>query len=407
MTTQLTTCLLPFGCRLKWKHLLVAMIFYFGGSYFSLQAQSFSENFDDITLLPGNGWALVNASSPLGITDWFQGASGVFPAYNGVAAAYIGANFYNTSGTGTISNWLMSPVRTFNNGDVISFYTRTNVNPSAFPDRLRLMLSTNGSSTAIASFTTTLLSVNAGLTTSGYPSVWTQYTATLSGLPMGGVSGRFALWYDVPNGGDSGSNADYIGIDEVVYSSMALSTPVVLNCPTNTTVTACQTQAAVNTSFANWLATASASGGCNGVLTNNNTGAPSACGGSTTVTFTYTSTCAPLTTTCNATFTVAAAPTVVLTCPTNTTAAACQTQAAVDAAFRNLACHSKRPQAAAMALFPTTIRVRHLPVAASTTVTFTYTSTCSPLTIDLSGDLHGSGTIIPYTCICQLYEQHR
>ncbi|OYV07435.1 MAG: hypothetical protein CFE26_00995 [Verrucomicrobiales bacterium VVV1] len=80
--------------------------------------------------------------------------------------------------------------------------------------------------------------------------------------------------------------------------------PVVLTCPTNTTTAACQTQAPVNTAFATWLASASASGGSNGVLTNNNTGAPSACGGSTTVTFTYTSTCAPLTTTCQATFTV-------------------------------------------------------------------------------------------------------
>ncbi|MBL0153147.1 MAG: hypothetical protein IPP93_06545, partial [Chitinophagaceae bacterium] len=81
---------------------------------------------------------------------------------------------------------------------------------------------------------------------------------------------------------------------------------VVLNCPVNTTAASCQTQAAINTQFATWLATASASGGCNGVLTNNNTGAPLACGGSTTVTFTYTSSCAPVTTTCQATFTVTA-----------------------------------------------------------------------------------------------------
>ena len=58
----------------------------------------------------------------------------------------------------------------------------------------------------------------------------------------------------------------------------------------------------------------------NGVLTNNNTGAPSACGGSTTVTFTYTSTCAPLTTTCQATVTVSGAlltsPSLTISCAT-------------------------------------------------------------------------------------------
>src|SRR5206468_10834905 len=90
---------------------------------------------------------------------------------------------------------------------------------------------------------------------------------------------------------------------------------------TSTTAASCQTQAAINTAFTNWLATASSSGGCNGSRSNNNTGAPNACGGSTTVTFTYTSSCAPTITTCAATFAVDAAATVTLTCPTSTTAA--------------------------------------------------------------------------------------
>jgi hypothetical protein len=155
--------------------------------------------------------------------------------------------------------------------------------------------------------------------------------------------------------------------------------PVILTCPTNTTAAACQTQAAINTAFVTWLATATASGGCNGVLTNNNTGAPSACGGSTTVTFTYTSTCAPLTTTCQATFTVAAPPTVVLTCPTNTTAAACQTQAAVNTAF---AAWLATASASGGCNGVLTNNNTGAPSACggSTTVTFTYTSSCAPLT---------------------------
>ncbi|MBK9016248.1 MAG: hypothetical protein IPM82_20480 [Saprospiraceae bacterium] len=51
-----------------------------------------------------------------------------------------------------------------------------------------------------------------------------------------------------------------------------------------------QTQVAINGAFATWLATASGTGGCNGVLTNNSVaqgGPPPATGGSTTVTFTY------------------------------------------------------------------------------------------------------------------------
>jgi|GEM_PF-2761107 len=74
------------------------------------------------------------------------------------------------------------------------------------------MLSVNGASTDPADFTATLITINEGLTLSGYPTDWTQYGGTLSGFPAGGLSGRFAFWYDVPNGGPNGINSDYIGI---------------------------------------------------------------------------------------------------------------------------------------------------------------------------------------------------
>ena len=77
----------------------------------------------------------------------------------------------------------------------------------------------------------------------------------------------------------------------------------VLTCPTSIEIPANQTQAAVDQAFAAWLATATASGGCNGVLTNNSQGAPSFCGGTTTVTFTYDTSCSE-DATCQATFTV-------------------------------------------------------------------------------------------------------
>ncbi|HET8963159.1 MAG TPA: HYR domain-containing protein, partial [Chitinophagales bacterium] len=85
----------------------------------------------------------------------------------------------------------------------------------------------------------------------------------------------------------------------------SLATPVAFNCASDTTIASCQTQSEVDAAYASWLATATASGGCSAELTNNSTGAPLACGGSTTVTFTYSSSCAPLVTTCSATFTVA------------------------------------------------------------------------------------------------------
>ena len=154
---------------------------------------------------------------------------------------------------------------------------------------------------------------------------------------------------------------------------------VSLTCPVNTSTAACLTQAQVNTAFSAWLATASASGGCNGVLTNNNTGAPPACGGSTTVTFTYTSTCAPITTTCQATFTVPAPPVVSLTCPVNTSTSACLTQAQVNTAFSAWLATASASGGCNGVL--TNNNTGAPPsCGGSTTVTFTYTSTCAPFT---------------------------
>jgi len=107
---------------------------------------------------------------------------------------------------------------------------------------------------------------------------------------------------------------------------------VFLNCPNDQTVAACQTQSAINTAYATWLASATSTCSCNCVLTNNSTGPPPACGGSSTVTWTLASDC-ETTVTCTKTFTVTAAPAVVFTCASDKTEAACQSQAAIDASF--------------------------------------------------------------------------
>ncbi len=182
----------------------------------------FSEGFDDITNLPG--WFFQNNSAPLGLTDWFQGNADVFPAHAGPATSYIGANFNNTSGVGTISNWLLTPQLNLSNGDTISFWTRTPTG-SIWPDRVELRLSLAGASTNVGTlatdvgdFTTLLLSVNPTLVQGGYPETWTQYSATLAGIPAG-ATGRFAFRYFVTGGGPSGNNSNYIGIDTVEYVS--------------------------------------------------------------------------------------------------------------------------------------------------------------------------------------------
>lgn len=154
----------------------------------------------------------------------FAGNATVFPAFNGVGTTYAGMNFNSTTGAGTISTWLMSPQRTFANGDTISFYTRkATPAPTDFPDRLYLKLSQNGASTTPADFSVTLVSVNPTLVAGGYPVVWAQFTATISGLAAP-TSGRFAFDYNVTDGGPAGNNSDYIGIDAVVYTQNVTNT---------------------------------------------------------------------------------------------------------------------------------------------------------------------------------------
>jgi predicted extracellular nuclease/subtilisin-like proprotein convertase family protein len=182
----------------------------------------FSEGFDDITNLPG--WFMQNNSAPLGSTSWFQGNPTVFPAHAGATNAYIGANFNNTSGAGTISNWLLTPQLNLADGDTFSFWTRT-ADGSIWADRLQVRLSLAGASTNVGTsatdvgdFTTVLLDINPTLVSTGYPQAWTQYTATLSGIPLN-ATGRIAFRYFVTDAGPSGNNSNYIGIDTVEYVS--------------------------------------------------------------------------------------------------------------------------------------------------------------------------------------------
>jgi hypothetical protein len=225
------------------------------------------EGFDDITTLPGAGWAQINHSTTVGTTGWFQGNNGVFPAHSGNLNSYIAANFNNNTNPGalgplvtqsrtsepptqsptptptmtpgtpnTISNWLLTQPLTLQNGASMTFYTRT-VDLPQFPDRLQVRMSTNGTSTNVGTtaadvgdFTTLMLDINPTLTTTGYPNVWTQFTVTVSGIAP--TTGRLAFRYFVDNGGPNGVNSDYIGIDTVSFFCVTPSpTPSVTPTP--------------------------------------------------------------------------------------------------------------------------------------------------------------------------------
>ena len=190
-----------------------------------------TEGFNVITTLVPGGWFMQNNSQPgPGTTGWFQGSTAAFPSQSGAANSYIAANYDNGTGTSTLSNWLLTPPVNLQNGAQFTFWTRT-MDAPAYADRLQVRMSTNGTSSNVGStatdvgdFTTLLLDINPTYTLTGYPNAWTQFTVTVSGLGSP-TTGRLAFRYFVENGGPTGTNSDYIGIDTVQYACGPAPTP--------------------------------------------------------------------------------------------------------------------------------------------------------------------------------------
>ena len=187
-------------------------------------AQPLVEPFDNVATLVPSGWHIQNNSEPSGLMGYFQGTVATFPAQ--ASAGYMAADYRSVGELGTISNWLVLPTRTMNNGDALSFWTRT-ITPPAYADRLQVRLSTSGASTNVGvtstetgDFSALLLDINPTYLVHGtgsYPTEWTQFVVVLSGLP-GPISGRLAFRYFVQNAGASGGRSDYIGIDTVEFT---------------------------------------------------------------------------------------------------------------------------------------------------------------------------------------------
>ena len=162
-----------------------------------------------------------------------------------------------------------------------------------------------------------------------------------------------------------------------------IGTPIVFTCATDKTEAACQTQGVINSSFAAWLLTTTASG-CSGTLTTVPVTpvAPSACGGYVDVTWTYASDC-ETDYTCIKRFTVTAPATLTIACPTDPNLPACSSAGAIATAY-----------AAWVAGFQTTggcnvtTNIASVPALPDLTnggqLTFNYqvTSSCAPYTLN-------------------------
>jgi hypothetical protein len=158
-----------------------------------------NEGFDNVGAL--GGWAQVNNSIPVG-NAWFQGNPAVFTAQAGAPDAYVAANFLSAGGgSGSVDNWLITPVLDLSGTTVLSFYTRHDAQPG-FADLLEVRFAA-GTGTDAADFSTLLATIGG---TAGYPTDWQQVTASITNSG----NGRFAFRYVGP-----ADSLNYVGLDTV------------------------------------------------------------------------------------------------------------------------------------------------------------------------------------------------
>ncbi|MGH7132570.1 MAG: choice-of-anchor J domain-containing protein [Phycisphaerales bacterium] len=201
---------------------------------------SLDEGFESVpSMFTGdNPWSQSNRSEPPG-TDlarvpWRQGSAAFFGAQGGPSTSFIVVTFESAQGTGTISNWLVTPTLLMHNGDVLSFSTRT-VSSIIFPDRMQVRMSEAGDSLdlgegafGVGDFSRLLLEINPHQLdapafrtddpdNSTYPNTWTDFSITIDGLTAPTV-GRIGFRYFVMGGGTTGESSQAIAIDSLTYT---------------------------------------------------------------------------------------------------------------------------------------------------------------------------------------------
>ena len=173
---------------------------------------------NDTNALKSRGYKVwYRGTGPQGLTaTWFQGNSSVFPAFEGPATGYVAANYNVVTGANNIDSWLVLPYTPggLQNGDSLYFYARGPLN-STYPDSIRVMVSASDS---VPEGTW----VELGRFKCATSGSWEHkgYMSSVSGSHA-----RFAIRYNVVNGGPSGTNSDFIGVD---YIQVVRSAPAIL-----------------------------------------------------------------------------------------------------------------------------------------------------------------------------------
>jgi hypothetical protein len=189
-------------------------------------ATSFTEEFESVYQLEAKGWVITDnsdANNSGTYAGWGQGRREVdkagvwfgFSAYSYSASQdeFAYSSVSSSAAPYSINSWLITPVLSVKNGDKISFYTRDDTTGN-YTERMQVLMNKSALSdignkvNSVGGFATVLIDINSVQAASGYPTIWTKYEYTFSGI-SGKTDTRIGFRHYVTNT----ANAKGIGID--------------------------------------------------------------------------------------------------------------------------------------------------------------------------------------------------
>ncbi len=185
-------------------------------------SKSFTEEFDIFYKLAEKGW-LTKDFFGNAFAEWSLGPYGVDKggcwfgysaySYNTSKDEFAGSYVSPYNFPYAISSWLITPVLSVKNGDKISFYTRGDTIGS-YIDRMQVLMNKSSFAEigvaidAVGDFTTVLFDINSTQAAGGFPTTWTKYEYTFSG-----ISGKNDTRNEFRHYLTNTTNAKGIGID--------------------------------------------------------------------------------------------------------------------------------------------------------------------------------------------------
>ena len=161
---------------------------------------SYTEEFDDFSVMLTKGWfkSEYSQADTMALASWTPGAYGGTKtdtnfygfyaySYQSNPTEYLYSCVPAAINKTSVSSWLFTPVLVVKNGDSISFYTRGDTT-GIYTDRMQVLMDTLGSVnvgnevTSVGSYTDTLFDINPTQAAGGYPTTWTKYEYTFTGL---------------------------------------------------------------------------------------------------------------------------------------------------------------------------------------------------------------------------------